>query len=198
MVVSRSVEGGRSRRKNVRCGKNGLAGERRAKEERNEERREELEQALPYLGGILRHEMRGLISCAAADAQHQGSTRPLLRIRIVSWPSYRQRITRAKLAGHIQGQERSMIIVGSPDLNVLAESYTVQSNTRHTPSSPALTRRAPPSAIAASLIGPLCPPCSLSNVPVRASQVRRVLSADAVVRRCVFGCGCANSLVIAS
>lgn len=75
--------------------------------------------------------------------------------------------------------------------------YSV-ANTRHTPSSPALTTTSPFIPSAAARMGPRCPLCSLSNFPVRASHVLRVLSADADVIRWFFGEGCASKDVIAS
>jgi len=71
-------------------------------------------------------------------------------------------------------------------------------NTRHTPSSPALTTTEPCSPSDAPSTGPWWPVCSLISVPVRTSHVLSVLSAEAVTIRWLFGAGWPNTLVIAS
>ena len=70
--------------------------------------------------------------------------------------------------------------------------------TRQTPSSPALTTTLPCEPNAAPRTGARCPLCSFSNVPVRASHVLSVRSADAETSRCDFGAGRFKSVVIAS
>jgi len=70
--------------------------------------------------------------------------------------------------------------------------------TIHKPSSPALTMTEPFSPSDAPRTGARWPVWVRSSVPLRLSHVRRVLSADAEIRRYDFGVGCARRVVIAS
>jgi hypothetical protein len=71
-------------------------------------------------------------------------------------------------------------------------------NTKDCPSSPALTITVPFNPKEAAKTAALCPVCVETRVPVRASHVLRVLSADADTNKCDFGAEGVRREVMAS